>query len=607
MEENNNDFIKKSVEQPIMGSEVRQKIQQSEIPVPAFENGFYQNNKYYIWAILAGLLIIGALSFFAFRKKPVTEVKEAKIDMSVSAPESIPSGGDAVYTIRLENKDSQKITQIRVEVVYPQGVSFLSSVPKPQGITGNIFEVPDLIPGQNTALVIRAKVAGNVGEQKQLITRLFYHYSNYSSEFLKERAFNFELGASEVALQILGPDSVSSSQLTTYTLKYKNNSEKLIQNVRVRVNLPDNFSLAQADPPVSLGQNIWEIGNLNAGAEGQILLQGNFKSGNTGDSRTWNAEIMSLGQTGDYNTLTSAQITTAISSLPLMVSQQLDMGSLESENVVKPGDTLRFSLNYQNNANVAASGVNIVVTLNSKAIDLSSIKAEGGEVNNNTIIWSASGVPNLEILNPSESGNLSFSVNLKNPATKDSSTNITVVSDVKIKSNEYQTFLPGNQVSLKVSSPASLATSLSYVSGQLPPKVGQSTTYKIKISLSNSTNEMGEAVLYGFLPLGPVVFDSTSVTPSEASKVQYDPATGKLTWNVGVLPANAGRFAQAKTLEFNVKLNPSQSLSGQSAQLMKSISFQAKDNFTAEKIQLTGENITSQNLSGNFGSGTVQQ
>ncbi|MBL8030480.1 MAG: hypothetical protein JNN11_04500 [Candidatus Doudnabacteria bacterium] len=607
MDESQNDFVKKSVEQPIMGTEVRQKIQQSEVSVPAYENGFYQNNKYYIWAISAGVLIIGVLGFFAFRKQPVAEVKEAKVELSVSAPENIPSGGDAVYTIRLQNNDSQKVTQIRVEVVYPQGVSFLSSVPKPQGITGNIFEVPDLIPGQNTALVIRAKVAGNVGEQKQLIARLFYHYSNYSSEFLKERAFNFELAASEVALNILGPESVSSSQLVAYSIKYKNNSEKLIQNVRVKVNLPDNFSLAQADPAVSLGQNVWEVGNLNPGAEGQILLQGNFKSGNAGESRTWNAEIMSLSQTGEYNTLSTSQISTSISSLPLMVTQELSTNLEQSGGVVKPGETLRYDLSYQNNSNVAATGVNVVITLNSKAIDLSSIKAEGGEVNNNTIIWSASGVPNLEILNPSESGNLSFSFSLKNPAVKDSSTNLTVVSDVKIKSNEYQTFLPGNQISLKVSSPSVLSSSLAFVSGQLPPKVGQSSTYKIKLSLSNSTNEYGEAVLYGFLPLGSVVFEPTSVSGSESAKVQYDPATGKLTWNIGVLAANAGRFSQAKTLEFNVRLSPSQSMGGQSAQLLKSISFQAKDNFTEEKIQLTGENITTQSLSGNFGSGTVEE
>jgi uncharacterized repeat protein (TIGR01451 family) len=108
---------------------------------------------------------------------------------------------------------------------------------------------------------------------------------------------------------------------------------------------------------------------------------------------------MVLGQNGDYNSQNSAQKNTAISSLPLLVSQEASSyGS--SNQVVKPGDTLQFDIKYQNNSSVAANGVNIVVSLDSKALDLSSVQAEGGQVNNNIIIWSAAGVPNLEILNP---------------------------------------------------------------------------------------------------------------------------------------------------------------------------------------------------------------
>lgn len=607
MENQEDQFVTKKIEQPILGAQVKDQIKQQPEIYTSEQNGFYSANKYYIWAICAGILIIVLLGFFAFKKPVQPTVKEALVDVSIKAPEKIPSGGDAGFVIDVKNNDNQKLTQVRVELAYPEGVTYKSSVPPAQNLSGTVFAVNDLISGQNVSVMVRTKTSGNVGDQKQIIARMFYHYNNFNSEFVKEKAITFNLSASDVALELSGPQTVSNAQLVSYTIKYKNNSDQAVTNARVKANFPDAFSVAQSEPIVSLGNNIWELNTLNPGDEGQIQIQGTFKSANPGESKTWTAEFLVLGSAGDYNSQSTAQITTAISSLPLLVSQEVSNNSSQALEVVKPGDLVQFNISYQNNSSVAANGVNVIVTLNSKALDLSSIQAEGGQVNNNTIIWSAAGVPNLEILNPSESGALHFSVKVKNPASKDSSTNLSVVSEIKIKSNEYQTFLPGNSVSLKISSPMTLSSALSFVSGQLPPKVGQSTVYKVKFALTNSTNDYEGGVLTAFLPLGLVNFDAQSVTPAESQKVTYDPATGKLTWNMGILPANSGKFSAAKILEFNIRINPSQSLSGQSPILVKTINFLAKDSFTLEKIESTASNITTQNIEGGYGNGQVGQ
>jgi hypothetical protein len=607
MDNPQNEFIKKPLEQPILNSDVQAKITPKEIPNAGESFTFYQTNKYYIWAISAGLLVILVLAFFAFKKPAAPIVKEASVEVLVTAPDSVPSGGDGYYTIKLTNNDSQKLSQVRLELAYPQGLSYISSVPKADNLSGTVFTVPDLISGQNAAIIVRAKALGNVGDQEQLIARMFYHYNNFSSEFVKEKAFTFVLSASSISLDLSGPDTVSNSQLVSYVVKYKNNSEQPVQNARIVANFPQGFNLAQAAPQVSLGQNIWEISSLNPGQEGQIEMQGNFSGSNAGESKNFSVQFMVLGQNGDYNSQNSAQKTTAISSLPLLVSQEVSTYSDNAGGVVKPGDTLQFNIKYQNNSSVAANGVNIVVSLDSKALDISSVQAEGGQVNNNTIIWSAAGVPNLEILNPSESGTLHFSVAVKNPASKDSSTNLTVNSQIKIKSNEYQTFLPGNSLSLKISSPGKLNSALSFVSGQLPPKVGQVTTYKVQFTVTNSSNSYSDGMLTAFLPLGLVSFNSQSVTPAESQNVQFDPSTGKLTWNAGVVSANAGRFSSPKILEFNISVNPSQSLSAQSPALVKTINFSAKDSFTSDQINLSTENITTASIEGGYGNGSVQQ
>jgi hypothetical protein len=70
---------------------------------------FYRTNKMYVWAILAGGAVIVALAFFAFRPKPATTPQEAEIEISVESPETVASGGEAVFRIKLENKDTQKL------------------------------------------------------------------------------------------------------------------------------------------------------------------------------------------------------------------------------------------------------------------------------------------------------------------------------------------------------------------------------------------------------------------------------------------------------------------------------------------------------------------
>jgi hypothetical protein len=176
---------------------------------------------------------------------------------------------------------------------------------------------------------------------------------------------------------------------------------------------------------------------------------------------------------------------------------------------------------------------------------------------------------------------------------------------VKIKANEYQDFLPGNDLALKVSSPATLSGSVKYVSGQLPLKVGQSTTMAVTMSLTNSTNDFNNAILTGFIPSG-AVYDAASVTAKEAGSVSYDSATGKITWKLGVLPAHTGDFNPARSLSFNVRVTPGANQAGQELTLFRNITFVGKDIFTAQDINLKTDDLTSTDMPNGFDTGRVQ-
>lgn len=599
----NPQFVKKAVETPILDSDLRRQITVSD--GESSEGGgfraFYLANKYYFLAILVGVLIIGALAYFAFKKSPAVAPKDANINISVDVPQSVASGGEAVYKIMVQNNDSQKLISMRLELTYGSGETYENSSPKAENISGTLFTVPDLIPGQNAVVIVKAKVTGNVNDQKTLDIKLHYKYPGFSSEFIKNQSSTITLLASNVLIELDGPATTNNAQLVLYTIKYQNNSGADIPNTQIKMIYPEGFNFAQATPTPDLGSGTWNIGKLAAAGQGNIQIQGTFNSSSPGESKTAEAEFLVLGSNGQYSVQNSSSFSTNISSLPLLVTQNLQQAN--SNNIINPGDTLNFTVHYQNNASTVATGVNIQVTLNSKAVDLSSVRTQGGQVNNNTISWNASGVPQLQSLLPSQSGDLSFSVKIYNPAVKDSSKNLLLASSIQIQSSEYTSAFPGGQLNLKISSPSAINAVLSYISGQLPPQVGKITVYKVRLALTNSSNDFSNGSLSAFIPSG---FVASSITGAESGNAQFDSSTNKLTWNVGTLPANIGRFSQPRVLEFQITLNPSSSQVNQSPTLIKTINFTANDLFTGQAVSISADDLTASDVAGQSGFGNGQ-
>lgn len=585
-----------------------QKINQSPVieSAPPINKTFYQANKFYIWAMGLAVVIIAVLAFFAFRPQAAPVAREADVQIQILAPETLPSGEDAVYRISLKNNDSVKLTDLELELVYPEGFSYVSSVPNSQNLSGSSFKIQgDLLPGQNPAVIVKVKTSGEINSEKRLLAKLRYKYSNFNSSFVKESSHTLRLVASDVLLEIDGPKETNSAQLVAYTVTYKNNSKDAIKNARVKLNYPAGFNYGSSQPQASLGGDTWNLGDLQSGAEGKIIVQGTFGSSQSGEEKKLEVQFLVLGQNGEYFVQSSAEMVTAISSQPLLVTlENLDRQEGDS---VSPGTTLNFAVRYKNNAPVAATGVNIVVSLDSKALDFSSLQAQGGQVVGGTITWNAAGAPNLEILNPGEEGVLNFFVRVRNPATKDSSKNLSVKLTSKIKADEYSTFLPGSSLEIKISSPAEIQPGLSFISGSLPPKVGTQTRYKATLKLLNSTNDFSGGQLTVFLPSVAGSFSLDSVNAAESQNVQFDPATGRLTWNFGTLPAHAGKFNPAKILEFTVAANPSPSDAGNTLLLLRNIKFSAKDDFTGRDVNIGADDLTTASLPGQSGysNGTV--
>jgi hypothetical protein len=312
---------------------------------------FYFANKWYVWAIVLGVVIIGVLAFFALRPQKAGPTKEANVQVSIEAPESSPSGSEVIYKIKMENQDSASLVDLELELVYPNGVNYVSSSPKADNLSGSRFAVPDLSSGQNAVVIVKTTAQGDINDDKRLVARLHYHYSNFNSEFVKEAEHVVKLIASDVSLELTGAQESTNAQIVTYELNYSNSSDNDINNARIEVEYPEGFSFADSNPKPDLSKNIWNVATLKQGQSGKIGFQGSFKSAQPGQSQTFTAKFQALDNQGNYYTQATATFSTRISALPLVITQSLDSGT---DSIVKPGDTIRYTLKYQNTASVAA-------------------------------------------------------------------------------------------------------------------------------------------------------------------------------------------------------------------------------------------------------------
>lgn len=588
-------FQIRKIHEPVLDEETRGIIG-GETGGSSGGGGFYSKNKWFIWAIVIGLLIIGVLVYLVFFKGPVMTSIPAKINLSIDVPSNISAGGEVVVKFRVENQDTKTLAPGQLEVVLPEGSTFLQSTPPSTDQNGTLYSVPELVANQNAVIFVKFKAQGGVGDSRKVSAKYSYRFSGVSSEFVKEATSDVQLTASDVGIEWNGPVNTNRSQLVEYTLSYKNSSSRDIAGSRIQVNYPDGFQVGSTSPNADLNGNTWSIGRLTAGQSGSIKIQGTYTEARPGETKNMKAEFLVLSSSGTFFVQGNSTFSTLIASTPLSLVITPDSATAS---ILRPGGRPNFQVDFANNSDRPVSSVNISVTIDSKAVDLSTLTSDGGVVSGNTITWNASSSGLLENLAPNGRGQFRFGFAVRNPAVKDNSKNIDVKISSKIVSQEYSSPFPGNQLSLKVATVGQVTSQLTLNSGANPPKVDKLTTYTVTLSLKNSTNDITDGVLTAFMPINPQSFDKGSLSPRDASNVKFDPATGKIIWNTGLLPSGSGSFVPAKTLVFKINLTPVASQANKSVQLLKDITFSGRDGFTSEQITLTTEPVSTQDADNN--------
>lgn len=554
-----------------------------------------QKKKRLLIICLSGAAVFLAVAGF-FIWRGLTSFDKSKVGLEISGPERIVSGDEAAYTVKCQNNTRLELKNLRLTFYYPD-----KSIPLASGDLVQVINLPDLAPAAEKKIELPVRLIGLKGESKSARAELSYQPANLSSSFTSPASFSTSIISVPLIVDFDLPEKLVNGQSFKFSLRYLNQAEVSFDDIQAKIDFPQGFVFQSAEPKPSQDENVWELGNLMAGEEGKIFIQGAIQ-GSEEETKTFRGEVGTMDNDKFVSYAETADAT-QISVSPLYLTQTVN-GS--ADYTAAAGERLTFCLNYKNTASVGITDAIITAKLEGKALNLSSLELKNGSLSSDnqtlTIIWNAANLPLLSYLAPNQSDQIIFSIQLKDNFSISgyNDKNFKIVSTASIDSANIPLSLGDiqlggrNTLIIKVASRLTLRARGYYYDdlipnyGPIPPKVGQQTTYTVKWQLINSTDDLDNVKVVGYLP--PHVQWLNAVKPSEA-KISYNSQTGEVVWTVGSLPAGTGALLPVNEAAFQIAITPTSVNVGNLMELIGQSTATGYDSFIGSELKSVGPAI----------------
>ncbi|MDP2945866.1 MAG: hypothetical protein Q8N61_00205 [bacterium] len=529
------------------------------------------------------ILVLSGVVFYFW----LTSFKKSLIDFNISGPTQISSGETGTYIISYWNNTNQILQNDALVLRYPQ-----DAVVGDNKIIQNIDLGSIGIGGGGKQEITIAFIGPDKSIQK-LEAVLSYKPQNTTSTFKNEAFKEVAINGSALSIDFKTPETALPNVRSSYVIHYKNNSDKVFQNVSIEVIYPKEFNFVSSDQTPIKNNNTWNLGDLNPNEEGDITILGILRN-------VQNANFeLAIGVIENNRFYKFSRNSSQINLIVLPLKMDISVNG-QPNLAVNSGDYLQFKIHYENGAGIALSDVILKAKLDGSMYDFSSLKTSGYFNGvNNTITWNAGNLPDFKSLSPNSSGDVEFQINVKPQyiiRTFRDKNFLLQVSAVM----ETPTALPSlavkslsvlSDLAIKVNTKAELKTKGYYFdsiiknSGPLPPKVNQTTTYTIHWQITNYSNSINNTIVKAVLPEGVSWLNKKA--GAGAATLEYNDRTGELTWNVGEVAAGTGTLLNPYEVVFQVGLTPAISKVNMPVPILGESTLTGNDTFTGNNILVT--------------------
>ncbi len=526
-------------------------------------------------------LSVGSATFFLIQRKSFSS---QNVHVVVENVDNIASGSHATFQVGIENNTNVTLDNVNLAVTLPDSMTI-------EGGSTHFIALHWSTIGANQKLVKDVSVAVSPGAgQGTIAGQADYSPQGVVGRFVASQ--NFPIIPSPLGITSLFdlPSSAVNGQEIEGSLHIIPSDNLATNDLWIELVVPQNFNTEEVSPQFDSATR-WRIEGIEKGKEYVFRFRG-ILHGSSGDEANFRA-LFEEQNNGDFTTLAQNTSSVRVSQTMLAVTQIIEGAQ---NNVVQSGDSITIHLAYQNKSDTALEDVSLTDSLGGNGWDGASIVLDNGswDPSTQTITWDKNKVPAFALLQPGDSGGMTFQINVKSnfalaslPTGQAGAQNAdqTLTSDARITSSHQSLALGGAAFAgediqtLKIQGKLSLSSSATFVSSS-----SQGNVYTVTWKARATINDVSSVRVHALLAQG-VMWQNT-FTPSDAL-LSYSDANRTLVWNVGSVPAGTGSASQ--TVSFQITIPPS---FVPISQIFTNQFIEGKNDFIGVQVQADGGSLS---------------
>ena len=550
-------------------------------PLKRLYERHYQNKKFARTLFLIDFVVLLAIAvstalvvYFALFRPPKI-IDQVQVDATV-APADVVSGGLSTLVIRYENTSGEALRFTRMHLEYPAHFDLKEVQTEFQEVAPQTYDLGTVEPGASGSIKLHGVMFGDVGGEQKFKSDLTFTYGPNDRSVTKSSEHTFSPSHSTLSLELVLPDQLVQGQEVNGQINYKNTGDVDFPEIAIEPEWPSGFVLRSSTPTLTNG--LFALKALKAHEQGSMEFSGAMPNQEAVDF------VFHPSFTFGDDRYTQDVLRQTIKLLPpqLTVTTTFDSTSLT------PGGKANLTIHYEHTGEVPLKNVIIRVTSTGAIVKTPFVK-----------------VGTFAELNPSDTGTLTASIPLAATVNANGLSSFTNLSATFQTSVDYALeSVPGvvsfvtNATSLPITSPVILESFGRYTSpqgdqigrGPLPPLVGEETKYWVFLTIRGTTNQLEGVKMEA--TLGPGVSFTGKQSVSYNGSVDYNAATGVVSWAVGSLPPTLASASPVVSAAFEVALTPTAEMAGSTPTLVASPLLTGRDTFTGAFVTARGAAIT---------------
>ncbi|HDQ16716.1 MAG TPA: hypothetical protein ENN31_01175 [Candidatus Vogelbacteria bacterium] len=545
--------------------------------------------------ILSLIFFIGVavFAFWAF-SRDYNIVSNRNIDIDFQTPSLVKAGDRVSIRLTIVNRNNIALNEAVLILSLPENSRSPDDLSFP--LTTWREELGTIEPGEMRNLTIAVVLFGQENEEKDFSAIMEYRVAGSNTPFAKRSSHKLVISTPPVSIFVDLIPEVISGQDIVIEARAVSNAALPLQGVVFEVSYPRGFVFSRSEPPPVIGDNFWRLGDLPTGAERRIKIFGTI-SGQEEEIKPFQFRIgLSEGRNDLQTILGEIFSLTSISRSFLGANIIINNSSLP-EVVVAPGSEVVINIDLVNNLQENLLDNRLELSFAGQPIDDLSFRVTNGfyRASERTAFWDKRTFPALNVMSPGVRERVSLRFNLSSLTALGRSPfyNPTIGINLAVISKRIAEGFPDEETRIDIQRVVKIhsdfrATARAFYTqgpfinyGPLPPRVDRETTYTIGWSLINSSNDLRDVEVRGFLP--PYVSWLSNISP-ENENISYNANTGEIIWRVSDLPAGTGFDRPTREAFFQVSLRPTVADIGRAPNLISRLSYGGFDTFTESNL-----------------------